>query len=512
MLNRRFDGAGMDSLEIKRWKKAVAQLTPRNRVHVCQDMSACYRELAEIYSGCRILGVASGEKSGSWTAPPAWEVEGARLTGPDGTVIADWHQQPLSLYTYSPSVETTIDRDALQAHLMSIPDLPERTPFHFRNQYRHWAPEWGFSIPQAVRDRLPQGRYNVNIRTRFEPGQMEMVEQTLPGEYADSILFVGHFDHPYMALDGLIGCIAGHEIVSRLARQKRKLTYRMLSTVEIIGSVFYAERWAQEAKVREATFVATAGADAPIRYQTSFSGTSVTDRAMRHILSVAYPDAGIDAFRRGALGNDETAFDVSTVGIPCGSIMRAPFGEYHTDVDTAAAVVEAKMEEMIALVLRTVGVIENNAVIEPRFTGLPCLSSPELDLYISGVMMSQQAQAMSPAARRFVEMLSDAPRAETIARPVELAYLMNMLPAAIDGKTTTLDIAEKTGLPFEAVDVYTNLWEEKDLVKKTWQHPFRSAQRPDRNMRFDPHSLIADRFDQALTSGPKRTVRAARSG
>jgi aminopeptidase-like protein len=463
----------MASSEIDRWQSALRRLAPRNRVHVSADMSACYGELADMYPGTRLLGVASGERSGSWTAPPAWEVDHARLIAPDGSVVVDWHTQPLSLFTYSPPFRGIVDRGALDAHLFSIPGRPDRTPFHFRNQYRHWAPVWGFCLPHKVREALPEGDYRVEIATRFEPGRMEMVEQVLPGEHGDSVLLVGHFDHPHMALDGLIGCIAGHEIVSRLAARPRKLTYRMLSTVEIIGSVFYAERWAGEAEVREALFVATAGAEAPISYQTSYGGASAIDRAMRHVLSTAHPGADIDPFRRGKLGNDETAFDVAGVGIPCGSIMRAPFGEYHTDADTADAVVEARMEEMIELVLRVIDMLERNAVLTPLFAGLPCLSAPELDLYISGALMSQTQQEMSPATRRFVDALAERPRAETLARADGLAWLMNLLPAMLAGRVTTLDVAEQVSLPFEAVDAYTDLWVEKGLLAKRWQHPFR---------------------------------------
>ena len=81
----------------------------------------------------------------------------------------------------------------------------------------------------------------MDIRTSFSKGKLEMAEDVHFGKNDDSFLFVGHFDHPQMCLDGLIGCLAGHELLHRLKKQKTKLTYRMLSTVEIIGSVFYAK-------------------------------------------------------------------------------------------------------------------------------------------------------------------------------------------------------------------------------------------------------------------------------
>lgn len=454
-----------------RWRQALSRLCARNRVHVGKDMSAAFRDLAAFYPPSEILGVASGERSGSWVAPPAWEVEGARLTAPDGRVICDWHAQPLSLWCYAPPFRGTLAKAELDAHLVSIPALPERTPYHFRNMYRHWAPEWGFCLPDALRQTLPEGNYQVDIRTRFEPGRMEMVEQIHAGEHKDSVLLVGHFDHPFMALDGLAGCLAGHEALSRLG--PTRLTWRMLSVVEIIGSVFYCERFAKDRNIREALFVATAGARAPLQYQTSFGGSSALDRAVRHILSHARPEAEIVPFRKGALGNDEIAFDVAGIDIPCGSLLRGPFVEYHTDADNEAAVDAAHFEESVEIVLRAIGVVENNAVLERRFDGLPCLSAPELDLYLSGLTISHNTETMSASTRRFLDALASGPRAETVAAYDNLQWLMNVLPAMIDGTTTTLDVAEKSGLPFEAVDVYTSLWQDKGLLEKRWKHPFR---------------------------------------
>jgi aminopeptidase-like protein len=129
------------------WKQALNALAMRNRVHVCADMSEAYRELAKIYNHCELMGFGSGEKCGTWVVPPAWEVDKAVLTGPDGQVIADWAKRKLHLFTYSPPFQGTLTLEELQDHLFSIPSKPDRVPFHFRNQYRHWQPEWGFCLP-----------------------------------------------------------------------------------------------------------------------------------------------------------------------------------------------------------------------------------------------------------------------------------------------------------------------------------------------------------------------------
>lgn len=454
-----------------RWEKALEALWALNRVHCGPEMSSAFRKLSATYPNTEVFGFASGERCGTWTAPPAWLVDHATLTGPDGKVVADWSKHSLHLFTFSPPFSGLVTRQELDAHLLSIPEKPDRIPFHFRNQYRHWEAEWGFCLSEKVRDTLPEGKYHVEIATRFEPGIMEMAEQVHEGQLADSLLLVGHFDHPSMCNDGLVGCLAGHEAISRLTGRKTHLTYRMLSTVEIIGSTFYAKHRAKQNDVREAMFVASAGADAPLAYQKSFEGGSVMDQVMKHILESGEHSASFHDFRQGPLGNDETAFDVGGVGIPCGSVMRAPFATYHTDADTPDTVDDENFEQMVEILERAINVLERNAVLKRKFSGLPCLSAPELDLYLSPNRMSGIDQDIETGA--IMNDLPDNLRDIVLRRAGNLNYLMNILPVMGEGNFTTLDVAEKAALPFEFVDTYTNLWVEKDLMTKTWLNPFR---------------------------------------
>ena len=46
-----------------------------------------------------------------------------------------------------------------------------------------------------------------------------MAEDVHVGKMNDSFLFVSHFDHPQMCLDGLVGCLAGHELLNRLRKK-----------------------------------------------------------------------------------------------------------------------------------------------------------------------------------------------------------------------------------------------------------------------------------------------------
>ena len=57
--------------------------------------------------------------------------------------------------------------------------------------------------------------FYVNIKTVKKNSNMNGLEQVHEGFYKQSILFVGHLDHPFTTTDGLSGCISGHEILKK---------------------------------------------------------------------------------------------------------------------------------------------------------------------------------------------------------------------------------------------------------------------------------------------------------
>jgi len=456
-----------------RWRILLNELAPMNRVHSGPEMAKAWRILAGAYPNCELLSWPAGWEEYGWKIPPAWILHRAVLTGPDGKVIADSDRNPLEVYSYSPPFTGKLTRDELEAHLFSNPKQPNRIPFHFRNQYRPWEADWGFCLPHAVREKLPEGEYLVFIDTEYDDTTpMEGVIQAHQGELADSLLFVSHFDHPGQACDGLLGCLAGHEVLTRLAGRKTRLTYRMLSSVEVIGSVFFAAERAEKESIREAMVTATAGARAPLIYARSSGEDAFVDRAMTHILKYACPDCDNVPFR-STLGNDEGAFDVAGVGIHCGSLMRWPFPEYHTDADTPDIVDDDLFEEYVRIVIRLIDIAECNAVLLPRFSGLPCLSNPDINLYISPAKVSGIGTEADPNYDRLMERLPDnAARNEARRYSASINYLMKLLPPLANGSNTTLDIAERCNLPFSIVDAYTDMWVEAGLLDKQWINPF----------------------------------------
>ncbi|MDC3127589.1 DUF4910 domain-containing protein [Candidatus Pelagibacter bacterium] len=456
-----------------RWRKALDKIWHLNRVHVSTEMSLAYKLLKKFYKNTTIFGYPTGSKINEWIAPPGWDVQHATLKDPEGKVLADWKKNKLSLWTYSPSFKGFVTKDQILKKIFFAKKKPNDTIFQFRNQYNFPTAEWGFCLPYKNLKKLKSGKYEVNIKTKTFKGKLEMAEQVHNGKYKDSILFLGHFDHPQMCLDGLAGCLAGHEVISNLKNKKTKLTYRMLSTVEIVGSVFYANKKAKKNKIKEAVFIASPGAKANLNYQKSFSNISAVDNIMEHCLKYFDENSKIWNFRKGPLGNDEIAYDVGGVNIPCGSIINAPFKTYHTDKDIPSGVNEKKFNLNVILINEIIHILENNSYVKRNFVGLPKLSSKKYDLYLTPARVSGKEQDLSKEKKFLSFEIPSVYHNYIETNTHKFNHLMNTIPNMCEGNHTILDIANFVQLPFRLVENYINLWVKKKLIKKKWVYPFK---------------------------------------
>src|SRR3954466_2186026 len=97
----------------------------------------------ERYMPLRIEGVASGSQVFDWTVPPEWRIRAARLTGPDGAVVADLEESNLSVINYSAPVDAWLPLTEWREHLHAVPTLPSAIPY-VTSYYKR---RWGFCLP-----------------------------------------------------------------------------------------------------------------------------------------------------------------------------------------------------------------------------------------------------------------------------------------------------------------------------------------------------------------------------
>lgn len=452
---------------MKSYYNLIKELAPLDRCHCGPEMEYAYDILTEHYKGSRKLKYQCGENIHHWIIPPYWECKKAILKDSDGNIIADKSRNNLEVFSYSPPYKGDISLKNLDDHLISDPERPDSIIFHFRNQYRHWSPVWGFSIPDKIRRSLKDELYYVEIESSFDNSKkMIQADFSHSGENEKEFLFMGHFDHPSMVNDGLAGSIAAFEIINRLKGRKTYNSYRAFASVEIIGSVAYLAKEKNIVKnLNEALFLSFSGINSELSYQQSYKRKSTLDRIVKYLLSfnIKYNEDYIFSHRE-VVGNDENVFDSVGYEIPTGTLFRTPFPEYHTNKDNISITSNEKIEEMIGFGLKIIDVLENDYFVTANYNGLPCLSNSEIDLYIEPKIMSNlisndQLSKIDIDRRIYSNELNYLEDHQEILNQ----FMQNVVRMA-DGHNTIFDICEKSKIPFFFGLAYLKKMEEKKIV------------------------------------------------
>lgn len=157
-------------------------------------------------------------------------------------------------------------------------------------------------------------------------------------------------------------------------------------------------------------------------------------------------------------------FDSVGYEIPCGTLMRQPFPEYHTDSDDMSITSKDKIEEVIVFCLQIIDIIENNAYYSSNIQGVPCLSHPEIDLYLSPDVISGTNRNSKHDFERFSFEMPNHERVYLQENTNLLNQLMQNILRLSDGNSTIFDVAEVSNIPFSFVFKYALLLQEKGII------------------------------------------------
>ena len=306
-------------------------------------------ETVEVPSGTEVL---------DWTVPPEWNLRRARLTGPDGAVVADTDVEPLAVVGYADPVDVHLPLEELQPHLHSLPDRPDLTPW--RTTY--YAPGWGFCLPHRVRERLSPGTYHAVVDATLAPGSLSYGEAVLPGEEPAEVLVTAHICHPAMANDNASGNVVAAAVYAALAaRPARRLTYRFLFAPGTIGAITWLARSGPAIDRTLGVLVLSGLADPGplLTYKRSRRGDAPVDRAARVALAdLVVPHQVAD---HTPWGYDERQFNSLGFDLGAGLLSRTPHGtypEYHTSADDPSFVVPQHLATARDVVLGIVDALE----------------------------------------------------------------------------------------------------------------------------------------------------------
>src|SRR5690606_5478114 len=112
---------GQEAAVQSRMRRLIEELYPLPRSITGNGLRESLRTLKRKLPDLVLHEVASGEAVFDWTVPLEWNVREARLTAPDGQIIADFTHNNLHLLNYSEPLKRKVGFTELRPHLHSLP-------------------------------------------------------------------------------------------------------------------------------------------------------------------------------------------------------------------------------------------------------------------------------------------------------------------------------------------------------------------------------------------------------
>jgi aminopeptidase-like protein len=407
---------------------------------ICRSISgAGQRETLKIlsrYIDLTIHDVPSGTQVFDWTVPKEWNIRDAYIKDASGRKIVDFGESNLHVVSYSVPVDRRMSLVSLRPHLFTLPEHPDWIPY--RTSY--YREDWGFCLSHRQFLQMKEGEYEVHIDSSLENGALSYGEYVLPGERSEEILISTHICHPSLANDNLSGIAVATLLAKQLSGLPRRYSYRFLFTPGGIGSITWLCRNERHVgKIRAGLVLACLGDAGTFTYKKSRRGDALIDRAVPQALRNGRTDCEVTPF--SPYGYDERQFCSPGFNLPVGCLMRTPHGcfpEYHTSADNLSFVRPQSLAESFARCVEIISLLDGNRTLvnlNPKCE--PQLGKRGLYGSIGGAV-------------------------EGRSRELALLWVLNLS----DGENSLLDIAERSGLPFAAIDNAARDLESHGLVKE----------------------------------------------
>jgi aminopeptidase-like protein len=367
----------------------------------------------------RIFEVPSGTPVFDWTVPKEWNIRDAYIKGRDGRRVVDFQQSSLHVLNYSMPIHAKMQLSELKPHLFTIPENPDWIPY--RTSY--YQENWGFCLSHNQMIALEDDEYEVCIDSSLGDGQLTYAECYLPGRSTDEVLISTHACHPSLANDNLSGVTVAAVLAQFLLKRDLRYSYRLLFLPGTIGAITWLARNPEVvSRIRHGLVLASLGDDRGLHYKKSRRGDAEIDRAAAQ----ASRDGGDswEILEFTPYGYDERQYCSPGFNLPIGCLMRSAggFPENHTSADNLDFVDPSQLAGSLRASVSVLDILESNH----RFLNLNPHCEPQLG----------KRNLYRPTGGVDIE-------AEINAR----LWVLNLS----DGKHSLLDIAERSGIHFQAI-------------------------------------------------------------
>jgi aminopeptidase-like protein len=374
--------------------------------------------------------VPTGTKVFDWTVPKEWNIRDAYLKNSTGEKIIDFKNSNLHVISYSIPISKRVSLKELKEHLFTLPEYPDWVPYRtsFYNE------TWGFSLSHRQWLELKDEDYEVLIDSTLEDGCLTYGEVLLKGETSDEVLISCHACHPSLCNDNLSGVALVTFLAKYLASLSLRYSYRFLFIPVTIGSITWLAL--NESKIKNTKHglvAACLGDPGKSTYKRSRIGDAEIDKAATHVLTHSGKDYEIMEFH--PYGYDERQYCSPGFNLPMGCLMRTPHGrfpEYHTSADNLDFVQPSSLSDSFNKFAEILYVLENNK----KYLNQNPKCEPQLGK--RGLYQGDKDRGLA------------------------MLWTLNLS----DGDHTLLDIADRSGLPFDYIKTAAHALLEHDLLKE----------------------------------------------
>jgi aminopeptidase-like protein len=410
----------------------VRELYPICRSITGDGVRATLKRLAQEIP-LEVQEVPSGAAVFDWTVPREWNIRDAWVKNAAGERVIDFRKHNLHVVSYSIPVRRHMSLAELRPHLHTLRAQPDLVPY--RTSY--YKEDWGFCLSHRQLEQMPEAEYEVCIDSTLADGRLTYGEFLLKGETAEEVLVSCHICHPSLANDNLSGIAVATFVARQLAQlPRRRYSYRFLFIPGTIGSITWLARNEERAgAIRHGLVLTCVGDRADFTYKKSRHGDAEIDHAVTHVLKHTGAHRVLDF---SPYGYDERQYCSPGFDLRVGCLMRSHWGqfpEYHTSADNPAFVDARSLADAVKTVLSVFNVLEHNL----NYRNLKPKCEPQLGkrgLY----------GAMGGSGVKNIEMA--------------MLWVLNFS----DGSHTLLDIAERSGLPFDVIHVAAQMLLRSDLL------------------------------------------------
>jgi aminopeptidase-like protein len=426
--------AGLDLSELGEEMYAlVAELYPICRSITGDGFRETLRRIGN-HIPIKPFEVPTGTAVFDWTVPREWNIRDAYVKNDRGERVIDFRESNLHVVSYSVPVRANLSLEELKGHLFTLPEHPDWIPY--RTSY--YEDDWGFCLSHSRLQQLKDGRYDVCIDSSLEDGNLTYGEYYLRGESEDEVLISCHACHPSLCNDNLSGVAVATMLAKYLCRRAPRFSYRFLFIPGTIGSIAWLCLHQNHTdKIKHGLVLTGVGDPGHLTYKRSRRGDADIDRAFAFVLK--HTGRPFEVMDFVPYGYDERQYCSPGFDLPVGCLMRTPHGrypEYHTSADNLEFVRPAFLADSFLSCWSVLALLEGNGTYVNRI--------PRCEPQLGKRGLYRKVGGHSEAGVDELAML----------------WTLNFS----DGQHTLLDIADRSGLSFSAIQAAADLLLKHDLL------------------------------------------------